>query len=721
MSIHPVIDPAIVMIIIGAGAALLLAVASKVFYVEVDPRVTAIEDSLPGANCGGCGYTGCSACAEAIVAGQAPVNACVAGGPDVAAQVAGIMGGEVGFQEPEIADHYCKAGDLAFKKYIYDGAKDCRAAAELYGGNLLCEQGCIGLGTCVDACPFGALEMGPDGSPVVTPELCVGCGTCERVCPMGVIHLRTLSERLLHFNRADECLPPCQQLCPAQINIPAYVEAAKEGRYLEAVNIIKERNPLPLVCGRVCPAPCEAGCRRVAIEDEPVHHNYIKRFVADWEMALPERQLPSCLPDTGKKVAVIGGGPAGLTAAYFLRRLGHGVTIYDNKPAFGGMLRYGIPEYRLPKKTLDFEIKEILDLGVEAIYNKALGKDYTLKELEAEFDAVLLAMGAWDNSRMRIEGEDDGYDGVWKGTEFLQKRELGIKVDLEGKNVVVVGGGNTAMDAARSSLRMGANSVVLLYRRTRAEMPANAVEIEAAEHEGVKYHFLAAPTKMVADENKKLTGIEFIKMELGEPDASGRRRPVPIEGSETMMEADVVIAAIGQRPEEDWVTENEKERGIELTRWATIMADDETLQTKDPKVFTAGDIWTGPGLAVEAIGNGRQSARSIHRFLAGEDMRFEPGVFYKPEQQPISKQIPVTGVRKVPKQPQPELDAKERIKHFKEVDLTPSPELMEAEANRCLRCGTVCYMNDDDRHKLEEMTRKKSGMEVLADLLRYSP
>ncbi len=713
--------PMLLMLAVGGVAAIVLAAASRIFHVEVDPRVVQVEDSLPGANCGGCGFTGCSACAEAIVAGDAPVNACIAGGPDVAAKVAKVMGGEVGFVEPKIADHYCNGGYRAVKKYYYDGVMDCRAMAEVWGGDIWCKHGCLGLGSCVEACPFGALKMGPEGTPEVDASKCVGCGTCEKICPMDVIHLYSTSQRLLHFNTSDECLAPCKQLCPAQIDIPAYVEFAAEGKYEEAVNIIKERNPLPLVCGRVCPAPCEAGCRRVAIEDEPVHHNYIKRFVADWERALPERKKPSCLPDTGKKVAVIGGGPCGLTAAYFLRRMGHAVTIFDNKPAYGGMLRYGIPEYRLPKKILDWEIQEILDLGVEAKYNVNLGTDIKIAELEKEFDAILLAMGAWDNSSLRVEGED--MEGVWKGTEFLQKRELGIKVDLAGKRVVVVGGGNTAMDACRSSLRMNAAEVILLYRRTRKEMPANDVEIVAAEHEGVQYHFLAAPTRLIAGEDGKLKQIEYIQMELGEPDASGRRRPVPKEGSETLMDVDVVIAAIGQRPRTDWLSDDMKERGLELTRWATIVADEETLQSTVPHIFTAGDIWTGPGLVVEAIGTGRQAARSIHLYLEGKDMRFPKGVSYKPTRNPDSGEEPVFGVAKLPKQPQPELPAKERIKSFDEVDLNLTQDLIEAEANRCMRCGTICFYSDaeKDKHKKILEGTDKSGLEKLEELLRNSP
>jgi len=711
--------PALAMLAIGLGAAVVLAVAAKVFYVEVDPRVALVEESLPGANCGGCGFTGCAACAEAIVEGRAAVNACVAGGPECAAKVARVMGGDAGFVEVKVAEHYCTGGERVGRKYHYEGAMDCRAMAEFYRGHLVCDHGCLGLGTCVAACPFDALHMGPEGLPVVDVEKCVGCGNCERACPVGVIHLYSLSDRLLHFNRADECLPPCKQLCPAQINIPAYVELASQDRYQDAVNVIKERNPLPLICGRVCPAPCESGCRRVAIEDEPVHHNYIKRFVADWEMALPERQKPSMLPDSGKKVAIVGGGPAGLVAAYFLRRLGHAVVIYEAMPALGGMLRYGIPEYRLPKKTLDFEIKQITDLGVEVKCNQRLGKDFTVADLEAGHDAIFLAMGAWDNSSLRAEGED--LPGVWKGTEFLQKRELGEPVDLTGKRVVVVGGGNTAMDACRTSIRQGAEEVILLYRRTRKEMPANEIEIEAAEHEGVKYHFLAAPTRLMAGEDGKLAKIEFLKMELGEPDESGRRRPVPIEGSEETLEVDVVIAAIGQRPLTDWYTGDLKERGLELTRWNTIKADEATLQTAIPHIFTAGDIFSGPALVVDAIGTGRRAARSIHKFLRGEDLSFPPGTYYKPTRAPRSDQVKVEGVSRRPAVRLPELPVEKRIKGFEEVDLVLTPELMKAEAARCLRCGTVCFFTDEQLEKRREMKSGRGYLEVLEKLLRESP
>ncbi len=708
--------PSIVMLGVGLSASVVLAVAAKVFHVEVDPRITNVEDALPGANCGGCGFTGCSACAEAIVDGKAPVNACIAGGDTVTAAVAKVMGGAIGFTEAKLATHYCDGGYRAVSKFHYEGAHDCRAMAALHGGDLVCQVGCLGLATCVKNCPFNALEMNEEGVPNIIAEKCVGCGNCEKICPTGVIKIYTMTQRLFHFNNENECLPPCKQLCPAQIDIPGYVQLAKEGKYAEAIELIKERNPLPLICGRVCPAPCEVGCRRVSIEDEPVHHNYIKRFIADWEMNLPHPLKQTLLPDTGKKVAIIGGGPCGLSAAYYLRRLGHSVTIYDSKPELGGMLRYGIPEYRLPKKVLDFEITQIEQLGVEMVVDSEFGTDTTLKQLEEDFDAIMLAMGAWDNTSLRCEGED--LEGVWKGTEFLQKRELGIKVDLEGKTVAVVGGGNTAMDACRSALRQGAKDVTLLYRRTRKEMPANEVEIIASEHEGIKYELLTAPTRLIGDEDGNLKQIEYLKMELGEPDDSGRRRPVAIEGSETTMDVDVVIAAIGQRPLVSWYTDELKERGLKLTRWDTITANEETLQSDIPHVFTGGDIWSGPALLIDAVGTGRRAARSIHSFLNGEELKFPPGTFKGPQRIYESGEVPLQGVARKPKVEQPELPVKERIKSFDEVDLTVTPELMKAEADRCMRCGTLCYFSDTQK---ESYSNGKAAKDKLEELLTNSP
>jgi NADPH-dependent glutamate synthase beta subunit-like oxidoreductase len=418
--------------------------------------------------------------------------------------------------------------------------------------------------------------------------------------------IKTMSQKLLHINQFDDRIAPCQQTCPAEIDIPKYIAQIREGNYEGAVNTIRERNPLLLSCGRVCPHPCENYCRR-GIEDEAVSINQLKRFVADYEMNSGRRLPISCAPSTGKKVAVVGGGPAGLSCAFFLRRLGHSVTIFDSNPKLGGMIRYGIPEYRLPKEVLAWEIQSILDLGVECRTNVTLGRDFEISSLVAAgYDAVFLGIGAWKDYTLGVEGED--LDGCYTGINFLTKfarNQQGDGIGEEipiGKKCAVIGGGNTAIDCVRTLVRLGAEEVSIVYRRTRAEMPANMVEIEAAEHEGVQFHFLAAPTKVIGNEEGKVVGLEFLKMELGEPDASGRRRPVPIEGSETIMDIDMLITAIGQGPDVFFREESKKlVEDLEITRWSTIDSKNPVaLQSSIPYIFTGGDAATGASLVVEA-------------------------------------------------------------------------------------------------------------------------
>lgn len=680
---------------LGLAASAGLAFASRIFRVDQDPRIDEVRDALPGANCGGCGFAGCDALAEAIVLGKAEANACVAGGADVAVAVASVMGVEIGFTEPRLARGYCDDSSRAPSKFIYDGALDCRAAALIQGGPVSCELGCLGYGSCARACSFDAIEMSDDGKPIFYAELCKACGACVEVCPRNIISLKSMSERLLHLNLEIECLAPCRQLCPAQIDIPGYIEAAGDGRYEVAVRIIKDRNPLPLVCGRICPAPCEAACRRNSIGDDPVGHNYIKRFVADYEMDHGRRINVACLPDSGKRVAIIGGGPGGLACAYFLARLGHGAKIFESMPELGGMLRYGIPEYRLPKKILDWEIDGILELGVEHEVNSRLGEDFTLSDLKEQgYDAVFVGTGAWNNANLRCEGEE--LAGVYSGIEFLCKQALALAETNDsaespevGDTVVVVGGGNTAIDAARTALRLGASKVILMYRRTRAEMPANDVEIEASIHEGIELKFLAAPTKLNGDEQGHVKEIEFITMKLGEPDASGRRRPVPIEGSEKTIAVANVIAAIGQKVDGSIYDNSWQEEGVVQDRWGSLEADRVTMQTGGEWVFTGGDYRTGPGLVVEAIGDGRRAARAMHFFLNGEAI--EKPAFAQRRLLEVSKNVDISGVRHTDRVTMPELPVMERILTFDEVDQTVDEGQILVEAGRCLACGTVCY------------------------------
>jgi formate dehydrogenase beta subunit len=688
------IEGTIFMLALGAVCAIVLGAASRIFYVWEDPRISQVESCFAGANCGGCGYAGCSAAAVAVVAGKAQLSVCVVGGAESAQGAAAVMGMEVGLAEPLKSYNTCTGGNRAENKFVYVGVNTCSAQAAMSGGQRVCSVGCLGLGDCVRACMFGALRMGPQGYPVVDRQKCVGCGVCEQICPKGVMNVTTASQRILHFNQSDDRLAPCRQTCPAEIDIPKYIAQIREGDYEGAVNTIRERNPLLLACGRVCPHPCEENCRR-GIEDDPVSINQLKRFAADYEMNAGKRLPVPVAPPTGKHVAVVGGGPAGLTCAFFLRRLGHDVTIYEAMPKLGGMLRYGIPEYRLPKKVLDWEIEGILNLGIEVHTNMKFGRDFDLSSLAAKgYDAVFLGIGAWQDSKLRVDGED--LRGCYTGIDFLSRLAGGEKIPV-GRSAVIIGGGNTAIDCTRNLIRLGVQDVYIVYRRTRNEMPANEVEIDAAEEEGVKFQFLAAPVRAIGNENGHVTHLEYLKMELGEPDASGRRRPVPIEGSETLIETDMVITAIGQSPEVAF-TGGIMEQVMELktTRWNTIEVDPATLQSNIPHLFAAGDAATGPSLVVTAIGGGRRAARSIHQYVTGQPVSADPKELAKDLiAETIFDQVP--GVVKSPRAPMPELPVQERIHSFVEVDRVLTEEAARGESNRCLYCCLTCY-NPDEAH-----------------------
>jgi len=684
------IEPVLIMLGIGLTCGLVLSIASKVFYVYEDPRIAEVENCLAGANCGGCGFAGCSAAAVAVVNGEASPSVCVISGPDVAANVAAIMGMEAGSAEPLISKNTCSGGDRAENRFHYIGIDSCSALSAFYGGKRVCNIGCLGMGDCIKACAFDAIHMGPKGFPVVDEAKCVGCGACEKACPKNILTITTMSERLLSFNQDNTALAPCRQECPAEIDIPRYISQIREGKYEDAVNTIKERNPLLLSCGRVCPHPCENYCRR-GIEDEPVSINQLKRFVADYEMNSGIRVPISCAHPTGKSAAVIGGGPAGLSCAFFLRRLGHDVTIFEAMPKLGGIIRYGIPEYRLPKKVLDWEIEGILNLGIKSHTGVRFGRDFDIGSIVAAgYDSIFLGIGAWEDYNLGIKGED--FKGCYKGIEFLSSVASGNPPHI-GKKAAVVGGGNSAIDCVRSLIRLGAEEVYIVYRRTRNEMPANEVEIVAAEHEGVKFQFLAAPESVKADAAGNVTHLEYLEMELGEPDTSGRRRPVPIEGSETLLEIDMLITAIGQRPDVSFTESGKRLEELNITRWKTIDADPLTLQTSIPYVFTAGDSATGASLVVEAIGGGRRAARSMHQYMTGQEIKAVKNILLKKH---ITESIfkSVKGIIKKPRVTMPELPVIERISTMEEVDLVISEKDALRESNRCLSCCITCYDKD---------------------------
>lgn len=685
------LEATLLMVGLGSFCGFLLSIASRVFYVYEDPRIEMVEECLAGANCGGCGYAGCSSAAAAIVSGQAPANVCIVADDEATIKISEIMGIDAGIAEPTKADNPCTGGDRATDQYIYMGVNSCRAQNMLYGGKRLCSVGCLGHGDCVKACLFGALYLGPDNYPIVDESKCVGCGACERTCPKDIIEVKSPSERLLHFNQDNECLAPCQQTCPAEINIPLYIAQIRKGDYEGAVHTIRERNPLLLACGRVCPHPCETNCRR-AIEDEPVSINQLKRFAADYEMTSGKRLPISIAPLTNKHVAIVGGGPAGLSCAYFLRRLGHAVTIFEAMPKLGGMLRYGIPEYRLPKKVLDWEIEGILNLGIKAHMNVTFGLDFDLESLVSSgYDAIFMGIGAWKDSSLRVEGEN--INGCYTGIDFLSRLANGERLPIKG-TAAVIGGGNTAIDCTRNLLRYGTEKVYIVYRRTRNEMPANEVEIEAAEDEGVELLYLSAPLSVKGDEEGNVTHLEYQEMKLGEPDASGRRRPVPVAGSENLLEVDMVITAIGQSPDISF-TERSRKRLAELktTRWNTIDVDPQTLQSNIPYLFAAGDVATGPSLVVEAIGGGRRAARSIHQYITGEKVSVEPNEIGK-KLIPESIFDQVHGIEKKARAKMVELPVSERVKSFIEVDQVLTEEAALRESDRCLFCGRICYNMD---------------------------
>ena len=398
----------------------ILAVASKVFYVYEDPRIAQVESFLAGANCGGCGYAGCSAAAVAVVNGEAPPSVCVIAGVESAINVAGVMGLDPGSAEPQRACNECQGGQRAENRYHYSGAHSCRALAAFYGGQRICTIGCLGLGDCIRACNFNAIHMGPNSYPVVDESKCVGCGACRKACPKDIINIRTMAERLLSFNQTDEALAPCAQTCPAEINIPQYIAQIKAGDYAGAVNTIRERNPLLLSCGRVCPHPCEDFCRR-GIEDEAVSINQLKRFAADYEMNSGQRLPIPCAPSSGKRVAVIGGGPAGLSCAYFLRRVGHDVTIFDMMPKLGGMIRYGIPEYRSAQKSFAMGNRRDSEPGNRR--KKPTSNSGMISPSVLWCHRVMMLF-FWESALgkttvLRIEGED--LEGCYTGIDFLTR------------------------------------------------------------------------------------------------------------------------------------------------------------------------------------------------------------------------------------------------------------------------------------------------------------
>ena len=511
---------------------------------------------------------------------------------------------------------------------------------------------------------------------------------CSTIAHPGMV-VTTDSDELFHIRRTNlemilsdhnaYCQPPCQIDCPTHIDIPGYLELIAKGSMREATRLVKEVLPFPYILGLTCPAPCQKACRRALVEEE-IAISRMHGHAA--ETCLLDPPIPFVQdPPTGKRIAIVGAGPAGLTCAYYLALKGHYCKVFDMQPQPGGMLRYGIPEYRLTKDMMDRELNHVFELGVDLQLNIKLGRDFTIDDLFAQgFDAVYIAIGAWTSNPLDVPGEDA--EGVVNAIAFLAEKVEGKFVPVqEGREVVVLGGGFTTFDCTRTSLRLGAK-VHTGYRRSIKEMTATMEEIEDAEAEGTELMFYVQQTKVVVEDGK-VKGLEFIRNKLGEPDASGRRRPVPIPGSEFTINCDVIIPAFGQKPDESVLDEKS---GVKWTKRSTVQTNPHHFMTDRWGVFAGGDAQMGAKTIIECVGQGKLAARSIHAFLNGEDMKEVARRLELEERKPdLFDIVPYKPVEPMVKMPM--LPYEDRKRNFRLIEMGYLQEQAERESARCLQCA----------------------------------
>ena len=639
--------------ILGWALALFLAIAAKAFYVWEDPKIEEVTRALLGANCGGCGYAGCAAAARAVVEGKAGAEVCVAGGNAITKQVAMVLGLSMTEKEPLFSLPGCRySTEKAAVKFDYSGFGDCRSALLVYGGPKVCTIGCLGLGTCERACPFEAISM-VNGLPVVNSQKCTGCGLCEKACPKHIITLSNVSNRMVSEYTLADCTAPCQRSCPAGIDIPRYVQAVAQGRFKEAIAVMREKNPLLLICGYLCPAPCEFVCRRNWV-DAPVAINGLKKFVTDYERLSGQRVPAFRAPRTHRKVAVIGGGAEGLTAAYFLACLGYSPVLYEAQSKLGGVLRKVISVDRLPEAVLDFEIEGLLGVGVEVRTEVRLGQEVTLSSLFNEgVECVLLTTGGLDSRRL-LSSPDSAERSV--PCLFLMSDLLtGLLGDRTclGKRICIVEGGEAAITAATLARKMGVEEVTIVTRTKGVSLPKGSDAI------------LMTETVVHAVEGNE-NGIRTV--ELLTP---GRKEPIRLL-------ADSVVMSGGRLPELLLVPLRE---GGRVAGWRTLPSHEAFSAKRWSGLFDSAEEGrlTDYTAVVKSVGAGRRMARIVHSSLvSGKAMPFEALASEAEYIQNVNQVEGVAAAQRCMETEMKEDDAK-------------------TEASRCLDCGLVCYQKTGSR------------------------
>jgi len=673
--------PTLFLLGLGFGAAVILSIASKVFYVYEDPMIAEVESALLGANCGGCGYPGCSGAAQAVVEGRAAADICVAGGAEIALRVAMVMGVKIEIKEPELAFSSCSYSvNEADTKFIYLGANDCRAASMYSGGPKDCPIGCVGLGTCARACPFGAITMGDSGLPVFDQKKCRACGVCVEICPKNIIYLTSRTNRMTGDYRYDECTTPCKRACPTGIDIPAYIREISRKNYGEALRIIKEKNPLPMICGRICPAPCELECRR-AYADEAVAINSLKRFVADMELDSHEKIHPYQAPATGKKAAVIGGGAQGLTVSYYLACLGHDVTLYEEQEKLGGIIRNVIPESRLPGEVIDREISGILDAGVKTETGKAFGRDITISSLLAQgLDAVVLSTGGIDSSE--IMGKKTSarlIPGTYTLLEFLSTEQ---SARISGKKVIINGYGTSTIHAAERCVKEGATSVTIVYPYSREHAEGRKLDPAKAESAGVQFQF-----------SRVISGMS------GSGNTLGSIMVKPVDGGqEEVMPADTLIVSTGRPSDIVFSGVMDEETGGTMeSAWRSVETYRVFPDSLDGDLFNLVDsIAVNDNVAVvKSIARGRKLARAVHQLLNGKEIEAQEHAITRKHDilntRTIDNISPIHRVIMPANRGISPYDETEKLYSVIEIETGLTEEMALVESERCLECGLICY------------------------------